>query len=215
MSQRNSNINNHNINASATSTSKVLKILIAGGAETGKTAILRNYNGLEFQPAYIPTVNSDFSVKNVCVPAANSQNADNVCIQLWDIGATSSMGKSFFRNTHGVIFVVDCPGAVTFQNIQAHIEQSLLILNELYDRVCSLASFADNSFPCLLMVNKFDLLHDDADKRQLLDACVDNWLKSRRSGTGQYTNVSSGLLTYICRQPYHDHPGICEVWGQR
>jgi GTPase SAR1 family protein len=177
-----------------TNTNKVLKILIAGGAQVGKTALLRNFNGLEFQTAYTPTVNSDFSVKNVSVQNAAliggngqqqpSQGGDNICVQLWDIGATSSMGKSFFRNTNGVVFVIDCCGGQSsLPNMRAHVQQSLQTLTDIYERVHTLASCAEPPFPGLIAVHNLDMIEKSQDKEQVLDQ-INSWAKAARKSTG-------------------------------
>lgn len=118
---------------------KSLKILIIGGPEVGKTSLLRSYNGQDFQPTYSPTVNSDFSVKTVLIGDVE------LSVQLWDIGATATMGKAFFRGTQGILMVVDVSTPTSHSQ-----------LKDLYDKVASLSNFADNRFPCVLVGNKVD-----------------------------------------------------------
>lgn len=177
-------------NGGATNNNKALKILVAGGAQVGKTCLLRNFNGLEFNTNYVPTVNTDFSVKSVTVQTSvqSTVQTESVSVQLWDIGATSSMGKSFFRNTHACVFVVDCTQIVSQsqqQTANSNSSSHMQTLNEAYERVCLLANFADNSFPCLLVVNKVDMLPEGGNERALVTETVANWVKSRRSSNGR------------------------------
>ena len=78
-----------------------LKILIVGGPEVGKTALLGRFNGEDFDPLYTPTHSHDFKVKDLV------SGHQEVAAQIWDIGQTASLNKSFLRGTHAVMLVVD------------------------------------------------------------------------------------------------------------
>ena len=141
---------------------KSLKILLIGGPEVGKTSLLGSYNGQEFQPSYCPTVNSDFSVKTVFLGDAE------LSVQLWDIGATATMGKAFFRGTQGIMIVVDVSTPTSHSQ-----------LKDLYDKVAALSNFADNRFPCVLVGNKAD---KDASSRFVSSDRLQSFADSCRFG---------------------------------
>ena len=88
-------------NTPQTASTKSCKVIMVGAPKSGKTALLARYNDLDFEPLYIPTSAGDFSVKDVKV------NGTAVSAQIWDLGGSGILGKSFLRNTNGVILVVD------------------------------------------------------------------------------------------------------------
>lgn len=147
---------------------KQLKILVLGNSAVGKTALLRKFNDLEFEAAHIPTNSSDFSVSEVKL------NHSIISVQFWDIGNTAALGKAFLRNTHGVVIVVDVTQPASLDN-----------LDQLYDEVHSMASFADHSFPCILLGNKIDL----ADERRVSTDSLRAWARQKRGGNNRPISV--------------------------
>ena len=120
-------------------------MLVVGGPETGKTCLLQCYNGVTFDEMYTPTLKSDLIVKEMKI------GTYDVSAQMWDIGGSSPMGKSFLRGTHAVLLVVDLTSCGSMDGLDA-----------TYERVRSLAGFADDSFPCALVGNKLDLVTPSA-----------------------------------------------------
>ena len=143
---------------------KVIKVLVVGGPETGKTSLLQSYNGSSFDEMYTPTVKSDLIVKELKIGTVD------VCAQLWDIGGGSSMGKSFLRGTHAVLLVADLTSCGSMDGLDA-----------IYERVKTLAGFADDSFPCALVGNKLDLV--DGEQEHTREVSMDElrlWANARR-----------------------------------
>ena len=142
----------------------MMKVLVVGGPETGKTCLLQSFNGGVFDEMYVSTVKSDLVVKELKIG-----NMD-VSAQLWDIGGSSPMGKSFLRGTHAVLLVADLTSCGSMDGLDA-----------LYERVRSLAGFADDSFPCALVGNKLDLVVGEHSHHR--EVTVDDlrlWAKARR-----------------------------------
>jgi small GTP-binding protein len=66
--------------------SRTLKILVLGSSEVGKTSLLNVYNGVDFLSEYQPTLQSDFSVRDVVI------GDSEISAQIWDIN-----GKIIFK----------------------------------------------------------------------------------------------------------------------
>lgn len=151
--------------------SKVIKVLVVGGPETGKTCLLQSYNGAGFDDMYTPTLKSDLVVKEMKI------GTFDVSAQMWDIGGSSPMGKSFLRGTHAVLLVVDLTSCGSMDGLDA-----------TYERVRGLAGFADDSFPCALVGNKLDLVsptgdagqHPNHGSREVTMDDLRLWAKARR-----------------------------------
>jgi Ras-related protein Rab-7A len=143
--------------------SRTLKILVLGSSEVGKTSLLNVYNGVDFLSEYQPTLQSDFSVRDVVI------GDSEISAQIWDIGGNGTMGRSFLRGTHGIILVVDIT-----------ISESMQQLDKFYERVKVLANFADDNFPCILVGNKLDIA-DKKGFKQITEEVMRLWTKARRT----------------------------------
>ena len=140
---------------------KSVKVIMVGAPKVGKTALLQRYNELDFDPLYMPTSAGDFSVKDVKI------DGTTVSAQIWDLGGSGILGKSFLRGTHGVILVVDMTA-----------KSSMKVLDNVYERVRFLVGFADDSFPCTLVATKLDL--DDGKAREVSLDDLHAWATTRR-----------------------------------
>lgn len=146
---------------------QVIKVLVVGSPEVGKTSLLQVYNGLDFDPLYTHTAASDFSVKDVSIMTSSGQR--DVSTQIWDIGGRGTMGRSFLRNTNAVVLVVDLTSSSSMDG-----------LDERYERVRSMAGFADDTFPCILVGNKLDGAMEDPSSREITMDDMKKWTKTRR-----------------------------------
>ena len=147
--------------ADATAT-RTMKIVIIGAPKSGKSSLMHSYNDLDFDPAYVPTVRSDFTAKEIEI--------DNTVIsaQIWDFGGSAVTGTSLLRGTQGVLLVADMTS-----------EQSLKVLNGLYENIKKLVGFADDSFPCVVVANKLDLINGKITKQVTIDS-LRRWASDRR-----------------------------------
>ena len=141
---------------------RTMKIVIIGAPKSGKSSLMHSYNDLDFDPAYVPTVRSDFTAKEIEI--------DNTVIsaQIWDFGGSAVTGTSLLRGTQGVLLVADMTS-----------EQSLKVLNGLYENIKKLVGFADDSFPCVVVANKLDLINGKVTKQVTIDS-LRRWASDRR-----------------------------------
>ena len=145
-------------------TTKSCKVIMVGAPKAGKTALLSRYNDLDFEPLYIPTSAGDFSVKDVKV------GGTPVSAQIWDLGGSGILGKSFLRNTNGVILVVDLSN-----------KASMKVLDNVYERVRFLVGFADEAFPCALVATKLDVADGGGAAREVTSEELKAWAAKRRA----------------------------------
>mmetsp|Transcript_18883 Transcript_18883/g.18197 ORF Transcript_18883/g.18197 Transcript_18883/m.18197 type:complete len:517 (+) Transcript_18883:283-1833(+) len=155
---------------------RLLKIIIVGSTEVGKSCLMERYNDLDFEESYVPTF-GDFFVKEI------ELDDTAVSAKIWDLGSTLALGTTFLRGTHGVILVADITSKKSFK-----------ALDSIYESVKRLVGFADDSFPCVVVLNKLDLISDSnvtnsnqttvecqSNLRQISKADVQQWSKDRRS----------------------------------
>lgn len=151
------------------------KIVVIGKERAGKTSLIRSYFGVhEFEEGYAPTTTSDFFSTTLTLDGTEISGS------IWDIGGKSKMGRSFMRDTHGVMLVVDLSDK----------NELMDGLDRMYDDLVKLAGFADDSFPCHVIANKLDLVesgHDLDDMKRILD----NWCSRRRTTPIAYTIASA------------------------
>ena len=148
------------------STGRIVKVVIVGAPKTGKSSLMRSYDYLDFDPSYSPTTTGDFTAKTVEIGSVE------ISYQIWDVGGSGLLGRSFLRGTNGMILVADLTSKASFKS-----------LDSTYENVKRLIGFADDSFPCVVVVNKLDLVvgsNNSASMRQLSLDSVQKWATTRR-----------------------------------
>ena len=93
----------------------ILKILIIGDTSVGKTSILANYNGDNFDEKAIGTIGVEYLYKTI------TYKNMRIKLQLWDTSGEErfrSITKNFYRNANGVFLVYDITKEESFQNIR-------------------------------------------------------------------------------------------------
>ena len=125
-----------------------IKIVVVGNSGTGKTSFCKRWISDKFDNSYQATVMSDFSYK-VCEFEGNFYK-----VQFWDIaGADKNIytSKVFTKDSHGCLIVADITNPDT-------LNKTLLWKKSIDENT----RFLDNQMlPCILIVNKIDLIDDD------------------------------------------------------
>ena len=114
----------------------LIKIVLAGEAEVGKTSILKRFSATETEdeaderlPSYEPTVGTD----------CREVEVSGVPLQVWDTSGNKAMlalGRSIFRNAHVLVLVFDLSRRSTLLELdiyynsyrQHHKHQSVVVL---------------------------------------------------------------------------------------
>lgn len=122
----------------------MLKILVIGETNTGKTSLVNRYVQNEFKEDVGPTIACEFALK--------VQNIDgkSVRVQVWDIAGQDRIGsisKLYCRDAVGAVVVCDCTKPAT-----------LKLAAEWKKQVDEHVQMPDKSpLPMLLLANKYDI----------------------------------------------------------
>jgi small GTP-binding protein len=122
------------------------KILLIGDSSVGKTSVLLRYIDGNFDPESRSTIGVDFKVASLDVAGKH------VKLQLWDTAGQETFRtivSSYYRGSHGVIFVYDVTAEQTFLSVERWLNEATMNLRQ--------------KVPMLLIANKVDL----EDQRQV------------------------------------------------
>ncbi|XP_069573496.1 ras-related protein Rab-7L1-like [Brachyistius frenatus] len=123
----------------------LLKILIIGDGNVGKSSFVHRYVDGQFSRSYKMTVGVDFSVKLL-----HWSDKEKVRLQLWDVAGQErfiSMTRIYYRGALGCVVMFDVTSSSSFLSCR-HWKQDL-------DNKAMLLN--GDSIPCILLANKCDL----------------------------------------------------------
>lgn len=92
----------------------IIKIVVVGNANAGKTSIIKRYCYNEMTKNYKATIGTDFAVKTITI------NNVTVMIQFWDIAGQERFGtmtNHYYRDAHGALIVFDMTDPASFQGV--------------------------------------------------------------------------------------------------
>ncbi|XP_072223321.1 ras-related protein Rab-7L1-like [Leuresthes tenuis] len=126
-------------------TEHLLKILIVGDGNVGKTSFIHRYVSGQFNRSYKMTVGVDFSVKLL-----HWSEREKVRLQLWDVAGQErfiSMTRIYYKGALGCVVMFDVTSSSSFLSCH-HWKQDL-------DNKAMLPN--GDTIPCILLANKCDL----------------------------------------------------------
>ncbi|KAL3975151.1 hypothetical protein ACER0C_023777 [Sarotherodon galilaeus] len=183
-------------------TEHLLKILIVGDGNVGKSSFVHRYVSGQFNKTYKMTVGVDFSVKLL-----HWSDKEKVRLQLWDIAGQErfiSMTRIYYKGALGCVVMFDVTSSSSFSSCR-HWKQDL-------DNKAMLPN--GDSIPCILVANKCDLAHravsaDTIDKFSKAHGFI-TWMETSvkdnknpldilkvRNVSDPPTNHQSGALTAV------------------
>jgi len=139
----------------------VLKILIMGEGEVGKSSLLSQYVKKKFSSDYHVTMGADFEKKEIVI------DDRPVTLQIWDLAGKDryrSIISSYYQGSHGCILVYDVNNAETFDKLGG--------LRD--DFLASIYVDDPNAFPCVVVGNKVDM-----GSRAVSTESAQEWCKSK------------------------------------
>jgi Ras-related protein Rab-7A len=148
---------------------RLLKVIVLGDTNVGKTSVLKQFVDREFSTQYKSTIGSDFTSKQLEV------DGRTMTLQIWDTAGQErfqSLGWRFFRGSDCCILVYDVTNPSTFQSIQKW-QKNFLSQLELTD---------PSDFAFLLLGNKADLASKVV----------------QTSAGRKYAEMNCGMLFYQC-----------------
>ncbi|CAM9093207.1 unnamed protein product [Chrysoparadoxa australica] len=149
---------------------ELLKIIVLGSSNAGKTSIMKRYVGNDFDPRRRATVGADFMTKELKV------GEDWVLLQVWDTAgqerfAHSTLGSGFYRGAAAALLVYDLSDNHSFGQVAMWREELLSRLPE---------KDASDSFPVVVIGNKLDLVSPG---REAVDTeAVRHWCNTKGMG---------------------------------
>ncbi len=99
----------------------ILKILIIGDTEVGKTSLLLQYTEGYFPEDFISTIGVEFKMKKLKIKDMD------INLQIWDTAGQErfkSITKNFFKDANGIIFMYDITKKDSYENVKNWIKDS-------------------------------------------------------------------------------------------
>lgn len=130
----------------------LVKVLIVGESDTGKTSLVRRFVEEEFSADYLTTLGVDFSVKTIPL-----EDGNNIKLQLWDTAGQErfkGIVQQYFRGAQGAIITFQRTKPSSFKAIPQFVEQCRLYNKNLpiivaETKIDSLGGLAYNEATCV------------------------------------------------------------------
>lgn len=107
--------NNNSIKSYIKSYDYLIKFVLIGDANCGKTSLIRRFCNNEFSTDYLTTIGVDFSFKTIAVENSN------IKIQIWDTAGQEkfrSITQTYYRGSNVILLFFDLSDRKTFENIE-------------------------------------------------------------------------------------------------
>ncbi len=94
----------------------VIKILLLGDSEVGKSCFLMRYSDNVFVENYITTIGLDYKLKIVKLDSGKT-----IKVQLWDTAGQDkyrTIAKNYYKGSHGILLLYDITKITSFENIR-------------------------------------------------------------------------------------------------
>ncbi len=114
----------------------IIKIIVVGDGNVGKTSLINQYLYKEFKENYPSTVAGDKSFHKLKI------DDEEYTIQLWDTAGQEiyrNVNKLFFKNSNIVIFVYDITSKSSYENILKYWYDEIMSILKKEDIVCGIA----------------------------------------------------------------------------
>lgn len=142
----------------------LLKVIILGDSNVGKTSLMNQYVNKKFSNQYRATIGADFLTPSVQV------DNRSVKLQVWDTAGQErfqSLGVAFYRGSDCVVLVFDVTDLKSFQNLDRWLDEFLIQ-----------ASPEDPAnFPFVVLGNKVDM----EGQRKVSKAKAEEWCNSKKN----------------------------------
>mmetsp|Transcript_23682 Transcript_23682/g.37632 ORF Transcript_23682/g.37632 Transcript_23682/m.37632 type:complete len:228 (+) Transcript_23682:117-800(+) len=159
----------------------VVKILVIGDHNTGKTSIVRRYVYKQFDEySTEATIGMDIASKHVRVDEMTLK------VQLWDIAGQDrfiGLAPTYYRHAVAAIVAFDITNASSLQNAKkwkTDVDDKVFLRN------------GDN-IPVVLFANKWDLIEENPKKRQVSDTQLDEFCHENNFIGWFSTSAKSGM----------------------
>jgi len=140
----------------------LLKVIILGDSNVGKTSLMNQYVHKRFSNQYKATIGADFLTKEIMI------DDKLVTLQIWDTAGQErfqSLGVAFYRGADSCVLVHDITDSKSFDNLDSWMDEFLV----------HAAPRNASTFPFVVLGNKADL----GPRRQVSTSKAKNWCQSK------------------------------------
>ncbi len=126
------------------------KIIIIGEIAVGKTSLIRRYVDGKFSESYIPTIRTDFTVKDI------HYKGKNIRLLLYELGGHNHFKKDQKRHFKMVNYIV------VVASVSRDEKKSIEMIPAIIDNVIKITKEMNDinvSVPIVLILNKVDLIN--------------------------------------------------------
>lgn len=159
----------------------LIKIIVLGSSNVGKTSIMTRYATGKFSPERRPTIGADFMTKRLFIAETE------VTLQIWDTAGQErfhqgTIGSAFYRGASGALLVYDVNNEKSFEQLAMWRDECLNqkgINHEVF-------------FPIVVIGNKVDVRDATAESERVDQSYVVNWCTDNSYGHVE-TSAKDGL----------------------
>jgi len=140
----------------------LLKVIILGDSNVGKTSLMNQYVHKRFSNQYKATIGADFLTKEIMI------EDKLVTLQIWDTAGQErfqSLGVAFYRGADSCVLTYDITDAKSFDNLESWMDEFLVHANPSNP----------STFPFVVLGNKSDL----ANRRQVSTQKAKSWCSGK------------------------------------
>jgi len=99
----------------------ILRVILLGDSNVGKTSLIMRYIKNEFKNSFISTIGVEYDSKII------KKGKKNIRLEIIDTGGQEKfhcLTKSFFNNVDGIIFVFDLTNKESFENLKNWLKEA-------------------------------------------------------------------------------------------
>ena len=99
----------------------ILRVILLGDSNVGKTSLIMRYTKNEFKNSFISTIGAEYGSKII------KKGKKNICLKIIDTGGQEKfhcLTKSFFNKVDGIIFVFDLTNKQSFENLKNWLKEA-------------------------------------------------------------------------------------------
>lgn len=161
----------------------LIKFVIIGDTNTGKSCLLQRFVDDTYTNDFISTIGIDFKVKTI--------NIDDkiIKVQMWDTSGQCrfrSITNSYYRGAHGMIIAFDITNKKSFTNIERWMRD--------------VKNFGSENSIKILIGTKSDLIEERQISKEEIDTLVDELGISYIETSAKENNNINELFVTICKE---------------
>ncbi|GAB5372671.1 hypothetical protein AAMO2058_001684700 [Amorphochlora amoebiformis] len=160
----------------------LLKVIILGDSNVGKTSLMNRYVHQKFSSQYKATIGADFLIKHVGV------DEKLTTLQIWDTAGQErfqSLGVAFYRGSDCCVLVFDVTDSKSFAALDTWKREFLQYAGD---------QSSSDMFPFVCLGNKCDMVEErQVTRKQAEEWCENNKMPYFETSAKENTNVEQAF----------------------